>query len=594
MMRSRHKLMPDTLRRHPSRTIPSLAVPNYKNNIGRPRRLDCAASADKTITLLDYGAGNVRSVRNAIRSLGFAIKDVQTVSDISNADRLIFPGVGAFGQAMDILRKRGYVDALKDYIQADKPFLGVCLGMQLLFEGSDESGGFEGLGLVPGRVTHFDTTMGLPVPHIGWNDLIKKRDSTLLSQVDDRRVYFVHSYHATPSSDNNDWVLATADYGGEFVAAVQKGNVSATQFHPEKSGAVGLDILKCFLEPEAAKQINSNSSDSSNNISSSSTKRKGKAGLAKRVIACLDVRANDNGDLVVTKGDQYDVRESEQAGGEVRNLGKPVELARRYFDEGADEVTFLNITGFRDFPLGDLPMLQVLRQASEGVFVPLTVGGGIRGFKDGTGKEYSALQVAAEYFRSGADKVSIGSDAVTAVEEYLQRGREKDGSTAIEQISKVYGAQAVVVSIDPRRVYVASHNDTTHYTVKTSKPGPNGDQYCWWQCTIKGGREGRDVDAVQLAKGVEDLGAGEILLNCIDNDGRGEGFDLELVEAVSTAVTIPVIASSGAGKPEHFTEVFKNTHAAAALAAGIFHRREVPIEDVKAHMENAGIPARTA
>jgi len=106
-------------------------------------------------------------------------------------------------------------------------------------------------------------------------------------------------------------------------------------------------------------------------------------GLSKRVIACLDVRANDNGDLVVTKGDQYDVRESDgegegEGGNAVRNLGKPVELARRYFEEGADEVTFLNITGFRDFPLGDLPMLEVLKQASENVFVPLTVGGGIR------------------------------------------------------------------------------------------------------------------------------------------------------------------------------------------------------------------------
>lgn len=310
------------------------------------------------------------------------------------------------------------------------------------------------------------------------------------------------------------------------------------------------------------------------------------------MIACLDVRANDQGDLVVTKGDQYDVRESTSEDNAVRNLGKPVELAQRYFDEGADEVTFLNITGFRDFPLGDLPMLEVLKQASENVFVPLTVGGGIRGFTDGEGKTYSALEVAAEYFRSGADKVSIGGDAVAAAEEYMTNGMVPTGSSCIEQISKVYGAQAVVISIDPRRVWVSSPEDTDHATVKSDARGPNGEQYCWWQCTIKGGREGRDVDVVQLATISEALGAGEILLNCIDNDGVGQGFDIELVKLVSDAVSIPVIASSGAGVPEHFSEVFQKTRASAGLAAGIFHREEVGIDEVKEHLRDAGVPVR--
>ena len=142
--------------------------------------------------------------------------------------------------------------------------------------------------------------------------------------------------------------------------------------------------------------------------------------LAKRIIACLDVRTNDQGDLVVTKGDQYDVRED----GAVRNLGKPVELAGRYYEKGADEITFLNITGFRDFPLKDMPMLEVLRRTSTQVFVPLTIGGGIRDFTDKDGRHYTSLEVAAEYFRSGADKISIGSDAVMIVEEYLKTGRK--------------------------------------------------------------------------------------------------------------------------------------------------------------------------
>jgi glutamine amidotransferase/cyclase len=278
----------------------------------------------------------------------------------------------------------------------------------------------------------------------------------------------------------------------------------------------------------------------------------------------------------VTKGDQYDVREN----GDVRNLGKPVELARRYYKEGADEITFLNITGFRDFPLEDIPMMAVLRLTSENVFVPLTIGGGIKDYADKKGRKYSALEVASAYFRSGADKISIGSDAVLIAEDYIKTGR-KTGKSSIERISEVYGAQAVVVSIDPRRVYVSSPEDVRHHVIKTDTKGPDGEAYCWYQCTIKGGREGRDLDAVTLAQVCEELGAGEILLNCIDKDGTNSGYDIELINAVKNAVTIPVIASSGAGCVEHFLEVFTKTQAESALAAGIFHRKEVPIAAVK-------------
>jgi len=233
----------------------------------------------------------------------------------------------------------------------------------------------------------------------------------------------------------------------------------------------------------------------------------------------------------------------------------------------------------------------VLRLTSENVFVPLTIGGGIREYTDSGGIHYSARDVASEYFRSGADKISIGSDAVYAVEDYRQRGG-KMGKSAIEQIAEVYGNQAVVISIDPRRVYVRSPEETDRHCIKTAVPGPAGEAYCWYQCTVKGGREGRDVDAVELARICELLGAGEILLNSIDRDGTGMGFDIELVEAVREAVSIPVIASSGAGRVEHFSDVFERTDAEAALAAGIFHRREIPIEYVKAHLRQVGIEVR--
>jgi glutamine amidotransferase/cyclase len=236
-------------------------------------------------------------------------------------------------------------------------------------------------------------------------------------------------------------------------------------------------------------------------------------------------------------------------------------------------------------------MLEVLERTSENVFVPLTIGGGIREFTDSEGFHYSSLDVASAYFRAGADKISIGSDAVVTAKAYLDSG-VKTGKSSIEQISQVYGAQAVVISVDPRRVYVESPSATSHNTIKTAFPGPEGEQYCWYQCTVKGGREGSDLDAVQLVQACEKLGAGEILLNCIDKDGTNSGFDLELINQVKNAVLIPVIASSGAGSADHFIEVFEETSTDAALAAGIFHRKEVTISAVKNGVEQSGVEIR--
>lgn len=527
-----------------------------------------------TVTLLDYGAGNVRSVRNAIRKLGGTVRDVARPEDILAASKLVFPGVGSFGSAMKRLDDEGYTEPLKEYLRSGRPFLGICLGLQTLFEGSDESPGISGLGILPGRITRFDTP-GLSVPQIGWNGILIAKPSALFDDYRGEKLYFVHSFRATGSAGIRDWILTGTDYGGEFVSGVQRGNVAAVQFHPEKSGEAGLGILSNFLSSEELER------------SGDAPAGGGPTKLARRIIACLDVRTNDSGDLVVTKGDQYDVREE----GLVRNLGKPVDLAARYYEEGADEITFLNITAFRDFPLKDQPMLEVLRRTSERVFVPLTVGGGIREYTASDGVHYSSLDVASEYFRSGADKISIGSDAVSVVEARRPSGK-KSGLSSIERIARVYGSQAVVISIDPRRVYVDSPEDTRHKTVRTAFPGPKGEQYCWFQCTVKGGREGRDVDAVELAEVCEDLGAGEILLNSIDRDGTGSGFDIELVRSVNEAVKIPVIASSGAGRVEHFSEVFEQTGVDAALAAGIFHRRELPIAAVKEHLRQQGVEIR--
>ncbi|MGX9727678.1 MAG: imidazole glycerol phosphate synthase subunit HisF [Candidatus Electronema sp. VV] len=511
------------------------------------------------ITLLDYGAGNVRSVINALERLGGSVTQVSSPADIDRAERLVFPGVGNFGAMMRSLRAQGLVEPLLRHLRSGKPFFGICIALQALFESSEEAPEEAGLGFLPGRVRRFRTE--LPVPHIGWNGIRAAQPSRLFHGLSGQeKFYFVHSYHVEPESSAD--VLTYTDYGCEFVSAIQRGNVIATQFHPEKSGKAGLKLLENFLSStQEAVELRA---------CPQPTK------LAARIIACLDVRSNEQGDLVVTKGDQYDVREQ----GQVRNLGKPVALAQDYYEQGADEITFLNITAFRAFPLEDMPMLDVLRETSKQVFVPLTIGGGIRDFTDQNGKFHAALDVASEYFRSGADKVSIGSDAVLIVEQVLAAGKS-NGLSSIEQIARVYGSQAVVISVDPRRVYVRSPEETKHPVLETAFPGPNGERFCWYQCTVRGGREGRNLDAVTLAKVCEQLGAGEILLNCIDRDGTNAGFDLELVRAVKTAVRIPVIASSGAGCARHFLEVFQQTGADAALAAGIFHRKEVPVSAVK-------------
>ncbi|KAM0747562.1 Imidazoleglycerol phosphate synthase [Meredithblackwellia eburnea MCA 4105] len=572
--------------------------------------------------LLDYGAGNVASLANSLTSLGHSFKWVTKPSDIQLATKIIFPGVGSFDSALASLNKKGFAQPLRDYINQGKPYMGICIGMQALFQESEESTTQKGLGIINAKVAKFDNS-NKAVPSMGWNGAALVREQgagETFGTEGDTSYYFVHSYRVDYNQEGvKDWALTVTNYGGEtYVSSVQRGNVFATQFHPEKSGKAGLEVLRRWLESDGVIPVEGRGPL---RREEEVKKRMSDFGFTKRIVACLDVRANDQGDLVVTKGDQYDVREDSatttaststdpSTTRQVRNLGKPVDLARRYFLEGADEIAFLNITSFRSCPLHDQPMLDVVRQSAETVFVPLTIGGGIRDTTDPDGTSRSALEVAGTYFRCGADKVSIGSDAVFAVEELLANEGRKTGKTGIETISYGYGAQAVVVSIDPKRVYAnslsevpLSHRPTAVDLSEgvllpgSSVPlpadlGPNGERYCWYQCTVKGGRELRDVDVVQLAQGVEALGAGEILLNSVDRDGSKAGFDLRLVSLVRRAVRIPVVASSGAGKWEDFQQVFEATDAEAALAAGIFHRREVPIESVKEGLRGKGVGVR--
>jgi glutamine amidotransferase/cyclase len=183
-----------------------------------------------------------------IESLGETVQLVETPEDILSAEKLVFPGVGAFGSMMEILNRKAFVAPLKAYLDAGRPFLGICLGLHALFEGSAEAPGAEGLGYLKGTVKRFDVDRA--VPHIGWNGLTIRQPSRLFRELrGDEKFYFVHSYHVAP--EDPDVVLTTTDYGYSFVSAIQKGAIVATQFHPEKSGRNGLKLLENFITAEA-------------------------------------------------------------------------------------------------------------------------------------------------------------------------------------------------------------------------------------------------------------------------------------------------------------------------------------------------------
>jgi len=250
--------------------------------------------------------------------------------------------------------------------------------------------------------------------------------------------------------------------------------------------------------------------------------------LAKRIIPCLDTR---NGKLV--KGVKFEG---------VKDIGDPVEYAKIYNEQGADEIVFYDITASHE---GRGVFLDVVRETAKQVFVPLTVGGGI-----------SSVEDIREILRAGADKISINSQAVKNPQLI------KDGAD-------IFGSQCICVGIDAKKVAEGK-----------------------WSVFINGARIDMGIDLIEWVKKVEELGAGEICLNSIDADGTKDGFDIDMLKAVCDAVKIPVIASGGAGKLEDFSEVFAKTGASAALAASLFHFKELTVGEIKDHLRREGVPLR--
>jgi cyclase len=260
--------------------------------------------------------------------------------------------------------------------------------------------------------------------------------------------------------------------------------------------------------------------------------------FTKRIIPCLDV---DRGRVV--KGTNF-------VG--LRDAGDPVEVARRYDEQGADELVFLDISASHE---GRAIMLEMVRRVAEQIFMPFTVGGGIRTLDDAT-----------QLIQAGAEKVSLNSAAVKTPE-------------LIAQVSRKFGNCATVVNIDPRRVR------------KPRPPGAGTGPEEWWEVHINGGRVPTGLEAVEWAKRVVEFGAGEIVLTSMDADGTKNGYDVPMLEAVTRAVNVPVVASGGAGHPEHLRLAFE-AGADAALAASIFHYNEFSIPDTKAYLIAKGVPVR--
>ena len=201
------------------------------------------------VAIIDYGAGNLMSVKKALDYIGAENEITMDKDKILSASHIILPGVGSFGDAMKSMESRGLVETVKTAARSGKPFLGICLGLQLLFGASDESKGVDGLSLLNGEIVSIPKDLGLKVPHMGWNSVsIKQKNGIFKDIPDESYFYFVHSYYLK-NADKED-VAGTAEYGVSIQCAVQRGNLCATQFHPEKSGETGLKLLKNFLALE--------------------------------------------------------------------------------------------------------------------------------------------------------------------------------------------------------------------------------------------------------------------------------------------------------------------------------------------------------
>ena len=469
------------------------------------------------IAIVDYGVGNLPNVARGLRRAG--AREVRITADpdeLAAAGALVLPGVGHFGDCARKLRERSFDRPLHAARARGTPILGLCVGMQLFFEASEEDAGARGLGLFQGSVRRIrDAPL---VPNIGWRIVRLVSPHPWLRELPpEGHFYFVHSY--APESPT-EISFGEAEYGTVFPAIVGDSSVLGVQFHPEKSGTMGLKLLEGFV-------ARAESGTPARGLPARWDRRSERP-LTKRIVPCLDVREGR-----VVKGTRFV---------QLRDAGDPVALAARYDREGADELVFLDITASAE---KRRTVVELARRVAEELTIPFCVGGGI-----------DSAELAVEIVRAGADKVAANTAAVRR-------------PALLGEIAARTGSQAVVLAIDARR--------------------RSGGSY---EVVVEGGRTPTGLDAIEWARRGVESGAGEILLTSIDRDGTRDGFELELTDRVARAVSVPVIASGGAGSISHFVELFRKTGADAGLAASIFHSGEIAVAALKAALAAEGIAVR--
>ena len=445
------------------------------------------------LVIVDYKMGNLHSVK---KKLDFLKVDSVISSDtavILSASKLILPGVGHFGQAMENLRKLNLIDALNEAVLVKKtPILGICLGMQLMARESEE--GLEqgiknkeqGLGWFDAEVVKFtfEDTLRFKVPHTGWNTISIAKDSPLMHDITvDAEFYFVHSFYM--KANNPSDVLNYTDYGTRFVSAISKDNIFGFQYHPEKSHDVGLQLIRNFVggfenlshQPlTEALEVNDPALEGN--------------GLRPRIIPVLLLQK-----LSLVKTQNFK---------QPKYIGDPINAVKIFNDLKADELVFLDIDASKE---KRTISLELVKDIGEEANMPFAVGGGIR-----------SLETIRAIIAAGAEKVVINSYAV-------------ENPDFIAEAAATFGSSTIAVCIDVKKKFLSGIKTWSHGGSKSSAYSP-----------------------VEFAQLMEEKGAGEIIIQSIERDGEMNGYDIELIKQISEAVTIPVIALGGAGNVAHLKE----------------------------------------
>jgi cyclase len=440
------------------------------------------------LVIASTGAANLASVVAMCERAGVEPVITKDPGLVADAEKLLLPGVGAFGAAMENLSAGKLDKVLASRIDKKQPTMGICLGMQLFCESSHEAPGVGGIGAIPARVQRFSP--GLPLPQLGWN---RVRPGGGEDFIEAGWAYFANSYRITEVPEG--FSCAWSDYGERFVAAMTAGVDPASgipaillcQFHPELSGTWGQRLFRRWMGLEARVREKAKGGETGcpgKNPSPASFRR----GTALRILPCLDIKGGR-----VVKGTRFQ---------NLVDSGDPVELAARYEVEGADEIALLDISATIEERRTALESVTAVRRR---LSIPISVGGGIRSIED-----------AERLLNAGADRVSINSAAVR-------------NPSLVQDLAGRFGVQCVIVAIDAARKADGS-----------------------WEVFIEAGKKNTGIDAIEWARRCAGLGAGEVLLTSIDRDGTGLGYDEALIASVAQASGIPVIASGGATHIGHF------------------------------------------